>query len=44
MNIEVQRVLVAGEETWGLLNYNWTAVRSPVTLENSLYKMIDELR
>ncbi|KAH8725048.1 glycoside hydrolase superfamily [Phaeosphaeriaceae sp. PMI808] len=32
------------EEFWGLLNYNWTAIRSPVTLENSLYKMIDALK
>jgi endoglucanase len=32
------------EEFWGLLNYDWTAIRSPVTLENSLYKMIDALK
>lgn len=25
----------------GLLNHNWTAVRSPITVENSLQKMID---
>jgi endoglucanase len=31
------------DEAWGLLNYNWTAIRSPVTLENSLYKMIAAL-
>ena len=35
--------IVAGEEYWGLLDYNWTAIRSPITLENSLYKMIDAL-
>ncbi|KAF2792618.1 glycoside hydrolase family 5 protein [Melanomma pulvis-pyrius CBS 109.77] len=31
------------EEAWGLLNYNWSAVRSPVTVENSLSKMIAAL-
>ncbi|CAO2655748.1 Nn.00g045510.m01.CDS01 [Neocucurbitaria sp. VM-36] len=31
------------EEAWGLLNYNWDAIRSPITLENSLYKMRDAL-
>ncbi|KAF2130608.1 glycoside hydrolase family 5 protein [Dothidotthia symphoricarpi CBS 119687] len=34
----------AMDESWGLLNYDWTAIRSPVTLENSLYKMIDVLK
>jgi endoglucanase len=32
------------EEFWGLLNYDWSTIRSPVTLENSLYKMIDALK
>lgn len=32
------------EEFWGLLNYDWSAIRSPITLENSLYKMIDALK
>ncbi|OAK96422.1 glycoside hydrolase [Phaeosphaeriaceae sp. SRC1lsM3a] len=32
------------EEFWGILNYEWTAIRSPVTLQNSLYKMIDALK
>lgn len=31
------------DEAWGLLNYNWSAIRSPITLENSLYKMIQAL-
>jgi endoglucanase len=31
------------DEAWGLLNHNWTAVRSPVTVENSLSKMIAAL-
>ncbi|KAH7093169.1 glycoside hydrolase superfamily [Paraphoma chrysanthemicola] len=32
------------EEFWGLLNYDWSAIRSPITLENSLYRMIRALR
>jgi endoglucanase len=36
--------IVAGDETWGLLNYDWTAIRSTVTLENSLYRMVNALR
>ncbi|KAF2706230.1 glycoside hydrolase family 5 protein [Pleomassaria siparia CBS 279.74] len=32
------------DEAWGLLNHNWTAVRSPVTVENSLAKMIAALQ
>ncbi|KAF2007165.1 glycoside hydrolase family 5 protein [Amniculicola lignicola CBS 123094] len=31
------------EEFWGLLNYNWDGVRSPVTVENSLDKMVAAL-
>ncbi|KAJ4359451.1 uncharacterized protein N0V89_000004 [Didymosphaeria variabile] len=31
------------EEFWGLLNYKWDAVRDPVTVENSLDKMIAAL-
>lgn len=31
------------EEFWGLVNYDWSAVRSPVTVENSLNKMIAAL-
>ncbi|KAF2853090.1 glycoside hydrolase family 5 protein [Plenodomus tracheiphilus IPT5] len=31
------------DEAWGLLNYDWTAVRSPITVENSLAKMIAAL-
>ncbi|KAF1957223.1 glycoside hydrolase [Byssothecium circinans] len=31
------------EEFWGLLNYTWDGVRSPVTVENSLSKMIAAL-
>lgn len=29
------------DEAWGLLNHNWTAIRSPITVANSLQKMID---
>lgn len=36
--------LVGADEAWGLLNYDWTAIRSPITLENSLYKMIEALK
>lgn len=32
------------DEAWGLLNHDWSAIRSPITLENSLYKMIDALK
>ncbi|KAF2270001.1 glycoside hydrolase [Lojkania enalia] len=32
------------EEFWGLLNYDWSTVRSPVTIENSLSKMITALK
>jgi endoglucanase len=32
------------DEAWGLLNYDWSAIRSPVTLDNSLYKMIGALK
>ena len=39
-----KETLQGSEEFWGLLNYNWTAIRSPITLENSLYKMIDALK
>ncbi|KAF1939433.1 glycoside hydrolase [Clathrospora elynae] len=35
--------LVGLDEAWGLLNYDWSSIRSPITLENSLYKMIDAL-
>lgn len=28
------------DEGWGLLNHNWTAIRSPITVENSLDKML----
>jgi endoglucanase len=31
------------DEAWGLLNYDWSAVRSPVTVENSLKKLIAAL-
>ena len=31
------------DEAWGLLNHNWSAIRSPITLENSLFKMIAAL-
>jgi endoglucanase len=31
------------EEFWGLLNYNWNGVRDPVTIKNSLDKMIAAL-
>ncbi|KAF2635399.1 glycoside hydrolase [Massarina eburnea CBS 473.64] len=31
------------EEPWGLLNYTWDGVRDPVTVENSLSKMIGAL-
>ncbi|KAF2732122.1 glycoside hydrolase [Polyplosphaeria fusca] len=31
------------EEFWGLVDYNWSAVRSPVTVENSLEKLIAAL-
>jgi endoglucanase len=36
--------IVGLEEFWGLLNYNWTAIRSPISVENSLTKMVDALR
>lgn len=29
------------DEAWGLLNHNWTEIRSPVTVANSLEKMIE---
>jgi endoglucanase len=29
------------DEAWGLLNHNWTAVRSPITIAESLEKMIE---
>ena len=32
------------KEFWGLLDYNWSSIRSQNTLENSLYKMIDALK
>ncbi|KAF2112788.1 glycoside hydrolase superfamily [Lophiotrema nucula] len=32
------------EEAWGLVDYNWTTVRSPITVENSLDKMIAALK
>lgn len=32
------------DEAWGLLNHDWTDVRSPITVENSLAKMIDALK
>lgn len=32
------------EEFWGLLDYNWSAVRSPITVQNSLDKMMDAVR
>ena len=38
------RTIQGLEEFWGLVNYDWSAVRSPVTLENSLFKMIDALK
>lgn len=28
------------DETWGLLNHNWTTIRSPLTVKESLYAMI----
>jgi hypothetical protein len=36
--------IIGADEAWGLLNYDWTAIRSPITLENSLYKMIEALK
>jgi endoglucanase len=36
--------LIGADEAWGLLNYDWSAIRSPATLENSLYKMINALK
>jgi endoglucanase len=36
-------VIVGLEEFWGILNYNWTAIRSPVSIENSLSKMVEVL-
>lgn len=38
------QTLVGIEEAWGLLNYDWSAVRSPITEENSLYPMITALK
>lgn len=35
---------IQGSESWDLLNYDWSAVRSPITLEESLHKMIGALR
>ncbi|KAJ4339332.1 hypothetical protein N0V87_003269 [Didymella glomerata] len=35
---------IQDSESWDLLNYDWSAVRSPITLEKSLYKMIGALR
>lgn len=31
------------EEFWGLLNYNWNGIRDPVTIDNSLKRMIEAL-
>ncbi|KAF3044371.1 hypothetical protein E8E12_009787 [Didymella heteroderae] len=39
-----QETIQGLEEFWGLLNYEWSAIRSPITLENSLYKMIGALK
>lgn len=36
--------IVGAEETWGLLNSDWSAIRSPITVENSLDKMIAALK
>ncbi|EMD93538.1 glycoside hydrolase family 5 protein [Bipolaris maydis ATCC 48331] len=36
--------LVGADEAWGILNYDWSAIRSPITLENSLFKMIAALK
>jgi endoglucanase len=36
-------VIVGLEELWGILNYNWTAIRSPISIENSLSKMVEVL-
>jgi hypothetical protein len=38
------RTIQGLEEFWGLLNYDWSDVRSPVTEENSLFKMIAALK
>ncbi|KAF2874278.1 glycoside hydrolase superfamily [Massariosphaeria phaeospora] len=38
------QTLQGPEEFWGLLNYNWSDVRDPVTVENSLDKMIAALK
>jgi endoglucanase len=35
---------IQDSESWDLLNYDWSAVRSPITLEKSLYKMIGALK
>jgi endoglucanase len=32
------------DEAWDLLNFNWAAVRSPDTVENSQDKMIEALK
>ena len=37
------RTIQGLEEFWGLLSYRWDAVRSPVTEENSLEKMVAAL-
>jgi endoglucanase len=29
------------DEAWGLLNHNWTGIRSQVTVDNSLTKMVE---
>jgi endoglucanase len=36
--------IIQDSESWDLLNYDWSAVRSPITLEKSLYKMIGALK
>ncbi|OSS53484.1 hypothetical protein B5807_00141 [Epicoccum nigrum] len=39
-----QETIQGLEEFWGLLDYNWSNIRSQITLENSLYKMIGALK
>ncbi|EOA91765.1 glycoside hydrolase family 5 protein [Exserohilum turcica Et28A] len=35
--------LIGPDEAWGILNYDWSDTRSPVTVENSLLKMGEAL-
>jgi endoglucanase len=37
------KTIQGGDEAWGLLNYGWDGVRSQITVDNSLAKMVSVL-